>query len=500
MNVNSTEPINRSKSIQIARWKWFAPPPEAMSANSRAARNAYYIIAISFPITLILPLYAFWLNPEENVDGFIIGSVMTVMFGLFFVLLQRGYLRFVCHGIVITCIISVSCALLLNGGIRDIIVMLVPVVLLFTNALLGGRAIFIYGTIVVLMVFGIYWVEATHWIAPRYGEEVTLDSLVLVLTTIVITIFYLYITFTQIVRNANQIQEQSISLTETIGKLQTIRSSLEQRTAELSVANEHLIATQRQLAEAEKMAALGNLVAGIAHEINTPLGIGITAATTLMTMTEDLGANYRNNAFRRSYFEAYLHDALTGNRLIVNNLLRVDQLVQNFKQLSSEQFTSDRCRFHLKAHLTEIIQNIEPHLRSGQHRVELFIDDSLYLDSYPGAVTQVITNLLMNSLIHGYHNRSNGQIRIVADVYNQYIRLIYIDDGSGIAQEHRDKIYEPFFTTARDRGGTGLGLHIVYNLVTQKLGGTIRHESETNAGVIFSLELPLYLEEEEKFE
>ncbi|MCB0189343.1 MAG: HAMP domain-containing histidine kinase, partial [Caldilineaceae bacterium] len=323
-------------------------------------------------------------------------------------------------------------------------------------------------------------------------QPIMLDSLLLVLVALGLMTFYLYMTFTQLTNSGQQIQQQSESLQETVAKLQQIRRSLEQRTYELSTTNEHLLATQRQLVEAEKMASLGNLVAGVSHEINTPLGIGITAATTLRAMTTELGVVYQSGDFRRAYFEEYLANADRSNQLIVNNLLRVDQLVQSFKQLAVDQLTLERRTFSLKAYLEEIVRGLEPRLRRGQHQVAILVDEALTIDSYPGAFAQVITNLLINSLVHGYpDDQHQGLLQFHATVTNGSIHLVYQDNGVGIPTAHMTKIYEPFFTTARDRGGTGLGLHIVYNLVTQKRGGTIRHESQSNAGVTFYLELPL---------
>ena len=477
---------------------WLAPPKDLGTVRSRTARNVYFVLIVSLPVAIVLPSLGLWSRPEENFDGMIIGSVVAIILSVLFLLLKLEWIRFVSHALVFTSMVAVIAVLLLNGGIRDMSLILLPVVLLFASVLLGSRSVLFYGSLISLMVIGLYAAEVTYWIPNKRSDMITLDNLILVLFTIALITFYLHLTFAQIVRGTQQNQHQSESLKATINKLQQIRSSLEQRTTELSLTNEHLIATQRQLVEAEKMASLGSLVAGVSHEINTPLGIGITAATTLATMTEELQAHYQCSDIRRSYFEEYLANAAESNRLIVNNLLRVDQLVQSFKQLSVDQLTLERRKFQLKTYLEEIVRGLEPMLRSGQHTLLILVDEAITIDSYPGALAQVITNLIVNSVMHGYSKRSHGNLCIRAAIANARLHLIYQDDGVGIDQAHLTKIYEPFFTTARDRGGTGLGLHIVYNLVTQKLGGTIRHESELNAGVTFYLDLPLYVCEEEK--
>ncbi len=481
-----------------AIWAWLAPPKDQGTDQNRTERNAYFILVVSLPLVIVLPSFGVWLRPKENFDGLLIGLMMATIFCGLFLLLKHGWVRFVSHALVFTTMVAIMASLLLNGGIRDLTLILLPVVLLFASVLLGSRSVLLYGALVSLMVIGLYVAEISYLIPSERSDMITLDSLLLVLITLGLMTIYLYLTFAQLVRNTHQIQYQSESVKATIDKLQQIRSSLEQRTTELSLTNDHLVATQRQLVEAEKMASLGNLVAGISHEINTPLGIGITAATTLSAMTDELREHYKRGDIRRSYFEEYLMNAAESNQLIVNNLLRVDQLVQSFKQLSVDQLTLERRKFQVKTYLEEIVRGLDPILRGGQHNVHILIDETITINSYPGALAQVITNLIVNSVMHGYPDRSHGKLCIRAAVDSARLHLTYQDDGIGIAQDHLDKIYEPFFTTARDRGGTGLGLHIVYNLVTQKLGGTIRHESELNVGVTFYLELPLSICEEEK--
>lgn len=477
---------------------WLSPPKDLGTGQNSPARNAYFILVISLPVTTVVPSFAVWLRPQENLEGLVIGWSMAMLFCMLFVLLKQGWIQFVSHAIVITCTCAVVVALLFNGGIRDLSLILLPVILLFTSVLLGSRLVLFYSSLLSLMVIGLYVAEVNHLIASERSDMITFDSLILVLITLALITLYLHLTFAQLVRNTQQIQRQSESVKATIDKLHQIRLSLEQRTTELSLTNDHLVATQKQLVEAEKMASLGSLVAGISHEINTPLGIGITAATTLSAMTDELRVCYQRGDIRRTYFEEYLANAAESNQLIVNNLLRVDQLVQSFKQLSVDQLTLERRKFQLKAYLEEIVRGLDPMLRSGQHSVLIFIDETITITSYPGALAQVITNLIVNSVMHGYPNQSHGNLCIRATVDQACLYLTYQDDGIGIAEDHLGKIYEPFFTTARDRGGTGLGLHIVYNLVTQKLGGTIRHESEFNMGVTFYLDLPLSICEEEK--
>lgn len=249
--------------------------------------------------------------------------------------------------------------------------------------------------------------------------------------------------------------------------------------------------TQQQLIEAEKLAALGSMVAGIAHEINTPLGISVTAASTLDDDTTTLMQAYRNGRFTRPALEAYFQTAEQSSRLILNNLQRAAHLVSSFKQVSADQLQVERRAFNFASYLQEILHSLEPTLKQHKHQIILEGDEQLSLVSYPGALSQVITNLILNSVKHGYPDQLTGNLTFRWCAHADQFKLQYSDDGCGIESHHLHRIFEPFFTTARGRGGTGLGLHIVYNLVTQQLGGRIACESQPGAGATFKLELPV---------
>ena len=274
-----------------------------------------------------------------------------------------------------------------------------------------------------------------------------------------------------------------------------LEQKVAERTLELSEALAHLKATQAQLIESEKMASLGNLVAGVAHEINTPLGIGITAASTLEYKTQEAATAYENKQLKGSTLKTYFDSALRSSRLISNNLERAGELVQSFKQVAVDQTHLDRRRFMVKKYIADTLINLAPHLKKNQHQIQVSGDEQVEINSYPGAFSQIITNLVMNSIKHAYPTQETGHLSF--DLRRELERLIieYKDDGCGIPQENLGKIFEPFFTTVRAQGGTGLGLHIVYNLVTQKLKGTIRCESEIGVGTTFILDLPLKINE-----
>jgi signal transduction histidine kinase len=275
--------------------------------------------------------------------------------------------------------------------------------------------------------------------------------------------------------------------------LQKTNQELAERTQQLSHTLDHLKATQKQLIESEKMAALGGLVAGVAHEINTPVGVGVTAASMLEDETESVITAYEKEQLKRSELETYLRKVKQSNQLILTNLQRTAELVQSFKQVAVDQTSLEKRRFPVKHYLEGTLLSLHPRLKQTNHRITITGDDTLIIDSYPGAFSQVVTNLVMNSITHAYRKDAQGHLRF--DLTQDQDRLIleYTDDGDGIPAENLSKIFDPFFTTARSQGRSGLGLHIVHNLVTQKLKGIIRCESQVGVGTTFLLNLPLAL-------
>ena len=267
-----------------------------------------------------------------------------------------------------------------------------------------------------------------------------------------------------------------------------LEQKVTERTQELSDALEHLKATQAQLIESEKMASLGGLVAGIAHEINTPLGIGVTAASTLEDTTVITVKDYDNKQLKGSALKAYFQTAIQCNHLILKNLERASELVQTFKQVAVDQSNFEIRTFAVKKYIENALISLTPHLKKTRHKITVNGDEKLEINSYPGGFSQIITHLVMNSLNHAYPEGEAGHIHFDLRCESERLSLEYSDDGCGIPADNLGKIFEPFFTTKRARGGIGLGLHIVYNLVTQ-LKGSLRVQSEIGIGTTFILDL-----------
>lgn len=252
---------------------------------------------------------------------------------------------------------------------------------------------------------------------------------------------------------------------------------------------------QNELVQAEKLAALGGLVAGVAHEVNTPVGITLSAATHLSSETKKIGALYRAGELTEEELTEYFATAQQASQIMTINSRRAADLIHSFKQITADQAGGEMRNFDLADYLHEILLSVGPKLRKHNVTVRTDCPAGILLHGLPGALVQVLTNLIMNSLLHGYNEDQPGQIDISAHDTGGNIELIYHDDGKGIPLEFHHKIFDPFFTTARGKGGTGLGLHIVYNIVTQILHGGIKMKSEPGQGTTFILHFPCALAE-----
>jgi signal transduction histidine kinase/ligand-binding sensor domain-containing protein len=272
--------------------------------------------------------------------------------------------------------------------------------------------------------------------------------------------------------------------------LKTANFQLEQHQEELRSTLENLQKTQEQLIESEKMAALGGLVAGVAHEINTPVGIGVTAISNLMEEVQKMAELFKKDEISRKDFKEFLQSTHEAGMLIQRNLERTASLIQSFKQVSVDQVSEQQRVFNLKSYLGDIIRSLSPRFRQKDIVFSIECDDQLEVNSFPGVYAQIFTNLLLNSFTHGFREREKGMISISVESINNMLRLEYQDDGTGISKKDLPHIFEPFYTSDQ-RLGMGLGLSIVHNLVRQKLFGTISCESETVKGVVFRIEIPV---------
>lgn len=294
--------------------------------------------------------------------------------------------------------------------------------------------------------------------------------------------------FGEVVRGFNQTQRK---LRQVIARRAQAEDAAREAAAKAESAYLELKATQQQLMQSERLAGLGGMVAGVAHEINTPLGILTTSASVLKQATEQTNRALSEGQVRKSELIAYLKTADESTRLILNNAERAAHLVQSFKQVAADQTSEHRRRFDLQSYLDDLVTSLHPALKQRHATVTVHCPPGVSMDSYPGLLAQVLTNLTMNALAHAFQPGQKGMIDIDVKVSSDdMVAIAFVDDGCGIPAEHMGRIFDPFFTTRRDQGGTGLGLHIVFNIVTQQLKGSITARNMDPQGACFDMLLP----------
>jgi signal transduction histidine kinase len=279
-------------------------------------------------------------------------------------------------------------------------------------------------------------------------------------------------------------RENAIAKKRAEADLRSAKEHAEQALAELR-------STQRSLIEAEKLAALGGLVAGVAHEVNNPVGVSLTVASSLARRVELFAKEIEDGTVRRSKFEEFLAFNRESAQLLVTNLLRAGELIQSFKQVAVDRSVTDRRNFDLCEATNQIVASLRPVLKQAPITLTLDCAEGILMDSYPGPYGQVITNLFLNAVTHAFPQGRAGAVTIAARVQDDHeVEVVVADDGVGMTAEVRRQAFDPFFTTRRSEGGTGLGLHIIHTLVTQRLGGRLILDSEPGRGTTFRLILP----------
>lgn len=280
----------------------------------------------------------------------------------------------------------------------------------------------------------------------------------------------------------------------------TLAKKVKTRTDALKESNQELVSTleqlhqfQGQLVETEKMASLGDMVAGIAHEINTPIGLGVTTSTLMADRLNDIKEAFENKSLKSSQLKSFLTDGKENIDIIYRNLDRAAKLINSFKQVAVDQSNTDTKNFNIKQLIEEVLLTLKTKLDSEHVHLTLDCPENIMIKSKPGPLNQILINLILNSIIHGFENKPDGSITISVIYLSNQLHVTYKDDGIGIDESIKAKIFDPFTTTKRGSGGSGLGLHLVYNLVTQALNGYIDFESNTEEGTTFNIAFPVIL-------
>jgi len=271
---------------------------------------------------------------------------------------------------------------------------------------------------------------------------------------------------------------------------QNLEKTVAKRTQDLEQSMLQLRQTQEHLVESEKLAALGGLVAGVAHEVNTPLGIAVTATSVIQDVTNEANQAFNNQSLTTEQFQSLMQRMTESSSMLEHNLNRAAKLIRDFKQTAVDQVSESRSQFSIYQVLEALIASLHPETRKIPVTPVLEGDRTIMMNSLPGVLTQVISNLIMNSINHAFEESQQAEITIQFRADEQSIVVEYQDNGTGIEEASHQKIFEPFYTTKRGKGGSGLGLNLVFNLVKQKLKGELAFDSELGKGVHFQLILP----------
>ena len=302
-----------------------------------------------------------------------------------------------------------------------------------------------------------------------------------------------------VIRGFNGVQRKLKSIIERTRHAEDAARRSQQETAQ---AMDDLRRAQESLLQSERLASLGSLVAGVAHEINTPVGIALTSASVLKEATDAISAAVAGGGVKKTDIVRYLETAGESSRLIMNNAYRAAHLIHSFKQIAVDQVSEARRAFELRDYIGEVVASLQPTLKKTRSEVIIDCPSGIEFDSYPGALAQVLTNLVLNCVEHAFDAETAGTIHIgvrceaesmgdaKAGAKAEYLIMQVRDNGRGIAPELLDRVFDPFVTTRRGQGGTGLGLNIVFNLITRQFGGTITVTSTPGQGATFLLRLP----------
>jgi signal transduction histidine kinase len=300
-------------------------------------------------------------------------------------------------------------------------------------------------------------------------------------------------------RTQEHMERQTEAESEQVKLNLSLEEKVQQRTMALKEANNELIQTleklhqfQRQMVQNEKMASLGDMVAGVAHEVNTPIGLGVTASTMMLDRLSDMRNAFEDKTLKASSLAKFIAESEENLNIIYRNLNRAAELISSFKQVAVDQSSENNRVFYFSKLMDEILMSMRPKLKKVKHQINVSCADNLVVESKAGPINQIMINLIMNSIIHGFEGVDKGQIDInIESVDGAKVSIEFKDNGKGIPEHLRKRIFDPFVTTKRGQGGSGLGMHLVYNLVTQGLNGSISVISKEGEGVQFRILFPV---------
>ena len=285
-----------------------------------------------------------------------------------------------------------------------------------------------------------------------------------------------------------ELLQQQTQLKDENSRRKKTELTLTETNKELKNSILELNKAKKRLLESEKMASLGNLSAEVSHEVNTPIGVSITSTSYLSDLLNKLDSDVNEQKLTKRSMQDFVSNAQQSIELLTNNLTRASDLMISYKQIAVDQISDKLRLINMSKYLDEIIQSLRPRLKKSNHTIQINCDKNIEIFSHAGAIAQIFSNLIINSIIHGFEGIKEGEINISVTLNESLLRINYSDNGVGLSQEQLDKLYEPFFTTKAAQGGSGLGTHIVHDLVTDTLNGHISAKSELGKGLSYDIE------------
>jgi len=292
-----------------------------------------------------------------------------------------------------------------------------------------------------------------------------------------------------------EFEKLAVHTNELVNKIRNLNKKLEEKvvlkTKELDSTSQKLRNTELLMIENEKMAALGELVAGVSHEINTPVGLSLTGITHFTSISKNLKKLYESDNLSKDEFEEFIDTSNELAEAITISLQRAAEIIKSFKTVAIDQTSKQKRKFNFKEYINDTLFSLKNKTKKMDIDFLIECDTMLVINSYPGAISQILTNLVMNSLIHGFEDSKKGKVKIIVKKDNSFLHVEYSDDGKGVSKENLSKIFEPFYTTKKSKGGSGLGLNIIQKIIIEELSGTISCKSAEEKGITFYITFPI---------
>lgn len=397
--------------------------------------------------------------------------------------------------------VGTCCAVIFFSGVHSANMISFPFITALAGWALGRRWLIALTGMATVVVVGVGLGEffGVYTPTPRTSPIVPmlLTAPTLLLTAYIVNMAYLSLRDREnrAVEISEQLATHNVELALRESEVRELNDTLEQRvserTSELATAMETLHRAQEELLQSEAKAALGAMVASVTHELNTPIGNSVMAASTLSDQATAFLRNVEAGHLKRSELTAFLVALRDGTDMIQRNLERAGLLLKNFKQVAADQASEQRREFDLAGLVGEVVGMLRPQLKNSPHRVVLEIPDQIVMDSYPGPLGQVLINLINNAYMHAFDGMTDGVLTLSAEARDPFVVVHVSDNGAGMSHETLTRLFQPFFSTKIGKGGTGLGMTIVEGIVRKTLGGSLHVESKPGCGTQFHITLPL---------